>query len=960
MSSVYGQVAGICGRSAIASYAWELNDTAMIFLRLKFLCIPLVFFLLGFGLYGQGSTGIIKGYVYDEQGEGIFGAHVSIVGSAGGSVTDISGFFEIKDILSGIYVLRISYIGYTTLERELRVDSGVGEVLSFALALDVSLMEHVEVISERVMDNEASLLSLQRKSLSIMEGLSAVQMRKVGAGTVSDAASRITGITVEKGKYVYVRGLGDRYNRTFLNGASIPSLDPDRNATQLDVFPSHLLNNIIVHKSFSADLPGDFSGGYINIETQDIVESRQFRASFSTSYNGNTALSQGYLNYSSGWLDFFAAGKGHRRLPREIRGGVPSLGEASVSPIAASRLTRITHSFSSIPMAPTQDNALRMNHNFKASYGDRWLLAGRPMGFTASLTHARNFDSYREGSSGIYKPIGEESRALIPLYTLRDHSSTEDVQLGFLTGLSYRVRPTDKFSLVFMHNRHGRKSARQQTGRKPEDDPDLRYFTNGLWYSQRTFTVGQLFGRHEIGSRFSLHWIGSFSQAVIDQPDLRFFTYGSRDEDLYRIEPSTGQLPSHYDRAMRENLMDGRMHLSYALSARKKLRFGGGYEWTDRLFRESQYRYDDNFNGIVPDGDPNAYLENNVWRSDTQEGAYIVEDSEMANNYDASRAIASAYAMYEGQLWRNLSLSTGVRMERTEMHLASMDAAKPEGQLSLIDVLPSFQLAWYLQEKWVFRATYGRTVGRPSFRELAPYASFDFIGDYLLVGNASLQRTLTDNYELKGEWFYDTGELISLAGFYKRFHDPIERTFNTQSQGVELTYRNVERAEILGAELTMKKRLDFLHVGLRNLELGSNVAFIYSWVNVDAEELRIIRSYNSGASATRPMFGQSPYIVNMFLGYTHKDWEANISYNVFGKRISVVTRGGPNIYEQPRHALDLNVSKTFARWKLRAGISNLLNTKYVFSQEYEGRRYIYQSHQLGRTISIGATYDIAF
>ena len=198
--------------------------------------------------------------------------------------------------------------------------------------------------------------------------------------------------------------------------------------------------------------------------------------------------------------------------------------------------------------------------------------------------------------------------------------------------------------------------------------------------------------------------------------------------------------------------------------------------------------------------------------------------------------------------------------------------------------------------------------------------------------------------------------MLSLATFYKHLSNPIERTFNTDAANVELTYRNVQRAQTLGLELNIKQNLKVLSPVLSPFQLGANAAWIYSWVRIDAQELAVIRVYQPSASATRSMFGQSPYVVNAFLGYSYQDWTANVSYNIFGKRISIVTRGGPNIFEQPRHALNANVSRQWGSWKMRLSIRNILNTRYTFSQEHQGENYIYQSYRLGQTFSVGFSY----
>ena len=530
------------------------------------------------------QMGSIQGYVYDDQQDPLLGAHILLMGTSKGAISADEGFFEIKQVPVGKHRIEVSYVASETKIVTVTVQANKEAEVQVVLADLMHQMEQVKVYAKRTMDNEAALLDMQRKSISIIEGLSAEQINKVGAVDVASAVQRMTGLTVEDGKYVYVRGLGDRYNRVFLNGASLPSLDPNRNSTQLDIFPSHLVNNIVVHKSFNPSLSGNFTGGYLNIETKNVPTQRYLSVSLSTSYNPNTNLNGQFLNYQSGWGDFFAAGKQHRQLPALAHTDIPSISEAQKIGSTASRsLAHATQAFGQHQLAPTTGSA-SLDHNLKATYGDRLFIGKSPIGYLISLTHTRQYDAYRQGNSGIYKPVGKDTRALIPLYTLRDNNSTEDVLLGALLGLNYSLTPKNTLSFTFLHNRKGTKSTRQQTGRKPEDAPDLRYFTNGLWYTQRQLFTYQLLGKHEWNPGIEANWVGSYTRATIDQPDLRFFTFGARDTDQYRVEPSTGQLPTHYYRDMAEDLADIRLHLGYTLQPKHKLLLGGAYEWGYRRF----------------------------------------------------------------------------------------------------------------------------------------------------------------------------------------------------------------------------------------------------------------------------------------------------------------------------------------------------------------------------------------
>ena len=266
--------------------------------------------------------------------------------------------------------------------------------------------------------------------------------------------------------------------------------------------------------------------------------------------------------------------------------------------------------------------------------------------------------------------------------------------------------------------------------------------------------------------------------------------------------------------------------------------------------------------------------------------------------------------MLDISLTGKLRIIVGVRLETADIHSESYNPDKPVGNLTNSDLLPALNIYYGLSKMMNLRGAYTRTLARPTFRELAPYASFDFQGDYVVVGNAALERTLIDNVDLKWEWFMTPIEIFSVGIFYKRFFNPIERTFNPEAGNDELTWRNVDEAKVFGLEADLRKQLDFIPT-LRNFKLGLNVTFVKSLVNVDERELSTIHATEPDYPSARVMFGQSPYIINALLSYDNIEsgWQSNVSYNVIGKRMVMVILGGtPNIYEQPAGLINFNIS----------------------------------------------------
>ena len=341
------------------------------------------------------------------------------------------------------------------------------------------------------------------------------------------------------------------------------------------------------------------------------------------------------------------------------------------------------------------------------------------------------------------------------------------------------------------------------------------------------------------------------------------------------------------------------------------------------------------------------------------------------NNYEASETVAAAYGMLELPITGKLRAVTGARVEKADIYFTSYAAEDPKLKnrygylnnkklLDNLDILPALNLTYEVSAKMNLRASYGRTLARPNFREIAPYQSFDFVGGYNYVGNDTLQRTLVDNLDLKWEMFPKAAELLSFSVFYKSFTNPIEATFVPLSLSPLLTWKNVDDASVYGLEIEARKSLDFIHERLLNLNIGANVTLVQSEVSISAKELERKQRFNPNISPTRQMAGQSPYVVNAYLGYKDETYEANVAFNVQGKRLAIVSQDAtPDVYEQPVPSLNINFSRRFAeRWKAKVSASNILNPDVKFIQEYKGKEYIFQQYRNGRELSVGLSYSI--
>lgn len=943
--------------------------------------------LLGAAL-GLAATGIsavpaggkIKGKVVDAQsGEPLPGVNVLIEGTALGAATDIDGVYTIPAVPAGNYVVTASILGYAKL-RVTNVIVQDGQVASLDFSLQSKALQAEEVVVEAVAlkNTEASLLKNRQKAAAVSDAISAEAISRSGSGSAADAMEQVTGASLVDGKYVYVRGLGDRYMNTQLNGVTLPSANPDRNSVSLDLFPSKLLDNIVTVKTFTPDKPGSFTGGTVDIATRSYPETFTLTISTSTSFNTQSSLQDNFLSYRGGSKDWLGFDDGTRDVPAEVADPsveLPVIGTAFTNPREAYRLDRISKAFDS-QMAPTLKTA-PIDHSYSFSAGDQFTLFNRPLGVLASLSYSRSFSSYRDGITGQYQLTGKVSEVneLNSVYLFTDDRSTDEVLWGGLLTLSYKLSDKHELSTNFMYNRSGESLARYQTGTLPVAlAPGTFYETRVLQYTERELGSAQFSGSHLLPALAGvrLDWTSSLINTAQEEPDLRYFSndYTPRaDQILYSIAPSNYSRPVHYYRNLDEEQWESNVSATLpfrqwqGLSA--NLKFGGLHSRKDRVFRERRFEFHQTALARYQ-GDPETFFSPaTIGIVDSSNGRYrfgnyIVDASQLANNYDGEQQISAVFAMIDVPLFERLRFIGGARYETTNIRVASQDALKPVGKLITKDWLPSANFVYELQENMNARAAYSRTLARPTFRELAPFASFDFVGDFIFVGNPNLRRTLVDNYDLRWEWFARPGEIYAVSGFYKRFQNPIERAIvsnNNQGQ-----FQNVAVAVVYGAEFELRRHLDVIAPALRDFQLGGNLTLVHSRVDIPLEELLTLLELDPLTSGTRELQGQSPYILNLDLSYDNvtSGTSVGLFYNIFGERLSEVSLGGtPNIYEQPRGALDVTFSqRVWSGLTVKAAGKNLLNSSIRKVHHFKGVDYVSREHKLGRIFTLGLTYNL--
>lgn len=930
--------------------------------------------------FSQTKMGYISGYVKDsETGEAIVRAPVYDESGKYITMTDFDGKFTIP-VKPGNYTFKCKYVGYDN--DSTVVDIATADTIFYDFTLKMAgFLKEVVVESQRSTATAAATLSAEKDAKTVTDGIGKEEMSDRGVGNAADAVKQVPGATVEDGKYVYVRGLSDRYSKTTLNGADIPGLDPNRNSVQMDLFPSSLIKNITVYKSFSPDLPANFTGGLVDINTKEFPS--KFTLNFSTKvgFNTQSSFNKNFLTQEGQSRDAFALGASQRELPENISS--LSVDEFPSPGLENEKLNEYGKAFGRQFEPITKLSGMNTAYTFSVgnSFGLNSEKTYPKLGFFVGASYKKSFRYYTDGVQGRYKLTGdyESTDYLNTELNLNDTKGVEDVIWGTLGNLSLQLNENHKIGFVVNRFQNGINSARYLEGQNFSDANDLYFQTRTLFYQQRELTNGQVKGQHTIYTdkeadiALKVNWIGSFTNSVQRTPELKFFTndytVGSDSDTLYDLQPALYSDPSQFSRLMTETNLNTKVDIEIPFTVFNKeaknknsLKVGGYYLSKYRTFSENRYDFVTQ-SGQTLDytGSVNGYVADENFNSGdyTNGFIYVQNGSELRNNYIGSETNIAGYALTDLNIGDNLHLRFGARVEQSSIFARSSNPSDEPGNLNNLDVLPSLNGTYDLvEDTLLIRFGYSRTLARPSFRELAPFTSFDFVGGNVFVGNPDLKRTLIDNIDLRFEYYPNYNENISLGLFAKNFTNPIERAFNPEAANAELTWKNVDNAKVFGAELEFSKHLKGGDI-IKNFTLGGNFTFVKSTVTIPEKELVVILDQDPNASSTREMFGQSPFIINAFVNYKNKKGlNANLNFGVSGKQISVVTIGAtPNVYQQARPMLGFNISKNIKSFNVKFSASNLLNSTYLNTYSFKDQDYIFSSYNRGRSFSLKVAYN---
>ncbi len=910
-------------------------------------------------LPAQEPTGKIAGRVLDEDsGKPLPLAQVFVPSLEAGGVTDVNGRYTLGPLPAGTYELQVRVIGYAK-KTVTGISVRAGRTTDLDIALPVEAVA-VEALTVTVADERGTteaLLSARRGAPEVTDAIGRDQISKSPDSDAAAALRRVPGITVVNGRFAYVRGLGERYGNTTLDGAPLPSPLPDKKAIPLDLIPAGFLESVSTAKSYLPDQPADYAGGLVQIRTRQVPGQRFFKLSSSTGFDTEASLRDG-LGYAGGDLDFLGFDDGTRALPELVPRDRPL---SAAGGFTDGDLERIGEAF--LGSWGPSASELPVSQSFGVALSGQIPVDGRDLGVFGTATFSNDYTHHDDLVERVFARAGAED----PEVDYLGRESTHEVRLGGLLNAEYSVTPANNLALNLIFNRTVEDQARVLEGFNLDSNTDQR--NTRIQYVANALFQGQLSGKHYLdwlAGGSTLGWRGVFSRASRYEPNTREVLYRRASDGRFLFDTFV-QSGSIFHQELGENGYGGGLDLELPFRLRGlpgAVSLGGAIARRDRNVYTRRFRFlprgalGDSVRALAPD---ELFSAGTVAPDSFQ----IQEATFRPDNYDAEETVLAGYALLEAEPLSGLRLAGGVRIERAEQTVRPRDLfveglEPPEGaDLDDVDLIPGANLTWSATERMNFRLAVSRTLARPEFRELAPFTFADFAGGHLVAGNPLLRRSRITNFDARWEWFPRPGAVVSASGFYKFFDDPIE-AFVFPSTELIKSWVNVEDATNYGVELELRSDLGFLASGLENLSLNGNLTLVASEVSA-AEEI-VIFVPESGATTlqladhSRALQGQSPYVINVVVGWLIPSTRtsATVLYNRFGRRIDAV--GGltlDDVFEEARDALDIAVQQPILRTlELKLSASRILGNEVEVTQGGD----LLRSFDLGRKFSIGLAW----
>jgi hypothetical protein len=891
----------------------------------------------------SAQTGSLKGKITDAAtGEELIGANILIQGTTKGTTTDVNGNYTLDGLEKGSYNLVISYVSYEQLI--IRADVNKGESLGLNIKLQPSAISvgEVKVTASKRTDTEMAIISSLRSGNQVVSGISKQQISRSQDKDASEVIARVPGVIVTEGKFINVRGLDERYNVVWMNGISTPSSEADKRAFSFDVLPSSLIDNIILYKTPAPEIPADFSGAVVKIQTKNTVDVNSIEFSYNAGFRQYTTFNNFYT-YKGGKTDWLGFDDGTRNLPE----GYPSATEfrnMADNPTDADKqkITELGRAFSKewypheVKAAPDQSFLLSVSHKF--------LIGKVSVGNITSLGYATG-NQHREIFRAGYQAYDVVHDHPDTAYYFNDNNYSTKTKLNGLFNWLVVFGNNQKIEFRNFFNQISDKSSLIRSGR---DFYGGSYKAGTeLGFQSRSIYSGQLSSDLNFNqSATKLNITLGYAYTNKLQPDIRRIEK-NKNEDDGPDAPYTTSLNFNADPKLLgritltnyEHVYVGGLNASQVLTLggfKPELKAGVLVELKSRSFTARNIGFaisnvsQFNWNLMYVPID-SLFQDKNI---NYTNGIKVDESTNLSDSYDASNSLYAGYIGLNIPLGK-LKVYGGLRAEKNIQILEGYDDSgnKVKVDHNLLDLFPSLNMTFDLTDKALVRFAYGRTINRPEFREVAPFVYYNFEEKATYYGNTRLINCYINNIDLRYEYFPASGDMITLGGFYKHFQSPIEAHLIESGSGLNYNYSNAESAESYGLEIDMRKSLrdlenkgSFLRM-FKDMVLIFNGSIIHSQLKTNDPNER---------DHVRAMQGQAPYIVNTGIYYDNpkNGWMVSAMYNVIGERIAYVGNpSNPHMYQIPRNLLDITINKRVGKhFVLKGGIKDIFNQPYELRQ----------------------------
>ena len=899
--------------------------------------------------------------VSQEKKQPIEGARVFVRGSRVDARSDAEGKFTIE-LPVGIRELTIIHPNFATQTVpgiEVKADETV-EVTAELEDRAVRVAEFV-VTAPRIEGGAVFVLQERKASSSVTDVLGADQISKAGDSDAASALARVTGVTVIDGRFVYVRGLGERYSNTLLNDSALPSPDPEKRVVPLDLFPAGIISALEVQKTYSPDVAGEFGGGLVKVRTRDIPDEFSLKIGFSGSYVDGSTFETA-RSYQGGQLDYLGFGTPERDFASRVGDALDGRILRADSGFSVDELERLGEELNfNFPLQNTQlipDMGLSFEVGGSAELSDNVV-----WGVLAGVDWGQDWRAF-EGERNNYQVSTNDSLEQRVDYdferTKREVTLTGVLTTGLDIGNDHELRYTGTV------NRISEDETAFVFGFQTERDRDVE-ITRLRWQEQMLSTH-QIRGKHDISDNaVNLNWRYMFSLATREEPNRR--------QAQYNINPRNGQIPidadnyQRFDSSLEDFTHDIGLNVGVPFKlfgdAETKIQGGFAAELKDRTVSTRRFSFDES-SSLTTTYIRNRPIESQFADDIVGDTFWLPEEVTLpSDNYDADQKIFAGYVMTDLGIpvGEGIKILVGARFEDWQLSVSTRDTNQAPGSGEVASekrefvILPSLTATYEFIEDMQVRLSVAQTVNRPNFREVTPAQFRDVTTAVVVEGNPDVDPAKIIHGDIRWEWYPAPGESVSVAAFVKSFTDPIE--FTAQG-GANLVFRpeNVDSAINYGGEFEFRKNFGFIWDPLEDLYIAGNLALIESRVSISEQQAMVL------TERSRPLQGQSPYSVNAQIGYDNLDTDTSVSllFNVFGRRIiQVGTQNLPDIYEEPVPRLDFVISQRLGRFKIGFKAKNLLDPNLDLTQTERGddnEVLIVERYQRGRQFSLGISVDL--